>query len=200
MELKDFETRPVGRPRDEQVGGAILRAARTLVAEHGYDGVTTALIATEAGVSKQTIYRRWPSKADLVLEAFLDHARVSVDTPSLHDNAAVPVRLADFLTRTFAALEESGPAVRSLMASAQRHAEFRHAFKTRFIEPRRQALTALLQSGKDRGEVAPDADLEAAVIALYGAVWYRLLLDEPYDAAFGKRLAETMMRGLAARL
>ncbi|RFB79365.1 TetR/AcrR family transcriptional regulator [Methylovirgula sp. 4M-Z18] len=199
MNQENHDAKAVGRPRDEAVGGTILQAARALVREHGYEGVTTAMIAAQAGVSKQTIYRRWPSKADLVLDAFLDHARASVDQPAQRD-ASVRVQLAEFLDRTFAALEESGPAVRSLMASAQRHGEFRQAFKTRFIEPRRSALTLVLLSGLERGEIPPDADLEAAVIALYGAVWYRLLLDEPLDLTFGRRLADTVLNGLAGHV
>jgi AcrR family transcriptional regulator len=190
---------PSGRPRDPDVGGVILDAARALVVEQGYEAVTTEMIAKAAGASKQTIYRRWPSKADLVLDAFLAHAAKAVDRETGSTQRPVAERLARFLTHTFAALETSGPAVRSLMASAQADAEFRAAFKSRFIEPRRRALATVLQLGIERGELAADCDLDAAVIALYGAVWYRLLLDEPLDRRFGRRLAETILAGLRVR-
>ncbi len=188
--------RAAGRPRDLAVGGVILSTARDLVVRHGYEGVTTEMIAKAAGASKQTLYRRWPSKADLVLEAFLAHATQAVDRGTAANMQPVAERLALFLRRTFAALEKTGPAIRSLMASAQSDTEFRRAFKTRFIEPRRRSLMALLQLGIGRGELASGCDIEAAVIALYGAVWYRLLLDEPMDHTFAQRLADTILSGL----
>jgi AcrR family transcriptional regulator len=191
--------RSAGRPRDPAVGSLILSTARDLVVRHGYEGVTTEMIAKAAGASKQTIYRRWPGKADLVLEAFLAYATRAVDSGMAATARPVSERLALFLRRTFAALEKTGPAIRSLMASAQSDAEFRRTFKTRFIEPRRRSLAALLQLGIERGELASDCDIEAAVIALYGAVWYRLLLDEPMDHTFAQRLGNTILTGLGAR-
>jgi AcrR family transcriptional regulator len=190
--------RPPGRPRDAAIGRAILAAARELVIRHGYEGVTTQMIAETAGAGKQTIYRRWPSKAELVLAAFVEHARTEID----HGTGSLPLRdeLADFLTRTFAALERSGPAIRSLMASAQHDEAFRAAFRARFIEPRRDAVRALLAAAVERGELAPGADLETATLALYGSMWYRLLLAEPLDAAFAGRLADFIVAGLRRRL
>lgn len=187
--------RAPGRPRDEEAGSAILAAARRLVVEHGYPGVTTRMIADTAGVGKQTIYRRWPSKAELVLDAFLDQARTQVDAPG-HGAAPIREQVAGFLRRTFDALAESGPAVRSLMATAQHDAGFRDSFRVRFIEPRRDALRGLLAKAVKDGLLPPGADIEAATIALYGAVWYRLLLDEPMDAAFADRLAALIVGGL----
>ncbi len=199
MPVESKLPRSAGRPRDRAVGGVILSTARELVVRHGYEGVTTEMIAKAAGASKQTIYRRWPRKADLVLEAFLAHATQAVDLETAAAEQPISERLALFLHRTFAALEKTGPAIRSLMASAQSDAEFRWAFKTRFIEPRRRSLAALLQLGIQRGELASECDLEVAVIALYGAVWYRLLLDEPMDHTFAQRLAHTILIGLGAR-
>ena len=187
-----------GRPRDEAVGPAILAAARKLVVEHGYEAVTTRMIADAAGAGKQTIYRRWPSKAELVLDAFLAYAEAEVDLPRC---GSVPVRerVAGFLRRTFDALAETGPAVRSLMATAQHDEAFRTSFRTRFIAPRRRALIRLLTAAAADGLLPPDADVEAAAIALYGAVWYRLLLDEPMDDAFPERLAILIVEGLCER-
>lgn len=187
--------RAPGRPRDEEAGPVILATARRLVAEHGYQGVTTRMIADTAGVGKQTIYRRWPSKAELVLDAFLAQARAEVDAPG-HGAAPVRERVAGFLRRTFDALAESGPAVRSLMATAQHDPEFRASFRTRFIEPRRNALRGLLAKAAADGLLPPGADIDAATIALYGAVWYRLLLDEPMDDACSDRLAAVIVGGL----
>jgi AcrR family transcriptional regulator len=187
--------RRAGRPRDETVGPLILETARDLVVRDGYQGVTTEMIAKAAGVSKQTIYRRWATKADLVLEAFLHYAKSAVDNRRNNSGGDIEAVLAAFLLRTFVALERTGPAIRSLMATAQLDAEFRESFRDQFILPRRSALKVLLHSSSELRDVE-DADIEAAVIALYGAVWYRLLLDEPFDASFGQRLAHILLAGL----
>ena len=190
-------SRSPGRPRDESVGPVIRQAAKELVVAHGYEAVTTEAIARAAGVSKQTIYRRWRTKADLVLDAFLEHARTRVDDGG--SGAATPVEpeLAGFLHRTFVALESTGPAVRSLMAWAQQDPEFRASFRARFIEPRRAALRGILERALNGDQKDADRALNAAVIALYGAVWYRLLLDEPVDAQFASELARVILNGLA---
>ena len=185
-----------GRPRDADVGPAILAAARRLVGELGYEAVTTRMIADAAGAGKQTLYRRWPSKAELVLEAFLTFAEAQVDGPSA--GASIHDELAGFLRRTFAALQEAGSGVRGLMAAAQHDAAFRQLFRTRFIEPRRHALAALLTAATRDGRLPPDTDVEAMTIAVFGAVWYRLLLDESLDDAFAGRLADILPRPAAS--
>lgn len=83
------------------------------------------------------------------------------------------------------------------MAAAQDDPEFRQSFRDQFIEPRRAALRAVLERAvQDRR--LDGAGLDAAVIALFGAVWYRLLLDEPVDATFADRLASMVVAGLNA--
>ena len=149
------------------------------------------MIARSAGIGKQTLYRRWPGKAELVLEAFTSSAKDKID--DVLPAGPLKRRLAAFLRLTFEALQESGPAVRSLMATAQRDAVFREAFKLRLIEPRRQALRRLLL---EPGQRVSPANADAAVVALFGALWYRLLLDEPLDARFAQRLTNVVLDGL----
>jgi AcrR family transcriptional regulator len=189
--------RPPGRPRDEEVGPALLAAARRLVVEHGYEAVTTRMIAEAAGAGKQTLYRRWASKAELVLDAFLAHAVSGVDQPSRGDRP-VGEAVAGFIARTFAALATMGAGVRGLMATAQRDAAFRSLFRARFVEPRRDALRRLLHSAIARGELPAEADVEGAVMLLFGAVWYRLLLDEQLGGPEAERLAAVVLDGLRA--
>lgn len=164
---------------------------------HGYEGVTTEGIARAAGVNKQTIYRRWRTKADLVLDAFLEHATTTVDERPSETLPSVEQELAGFLHRTFVALERTGPAIRSLMAWAQQDPEFLISFRERFIEPRRAALRSILARAQVNHCGDPEHVLNAATIALYGAVWYRLLMDEPFDAHFGGDLAHMILEGIA---
>ena len=175
-----------GRPRSDQAGPALLAAARRLVIERGYQAVSIGDIAQAAGTGRQTLYRRWPGKAELVLAAFGDDAAVRVD--AVADDPADPVQ--SFLSRTFRALDETGPALRGLMAQAQQDPHFQVLFAERFIAPRRAALRAVLLAARSAGTLAPELDVEVAVSALYGGLWYRLLLGEPLDEAYAAALSQ----------
>jgi hypothetical protein len=86
--------------------------------------------------------------------------------------------------------------MRSLMAAAQEDPIFCRSFRTRFIEPRRRSLQNLIGAAVERRELPPHTDSTAAAIVLYGALWYRLLLEEPLDARFAARLCDLVLNGL----
>jgi AcrR family transcriptional regulator len=187
--------RAPGRPRDEAAGRTILDVTRRLVGELGYDTVTTRMIAEAAGTGKQTIYRRWPSKPELVLAAFLAHAEKTVHQPA---RVARPARdrIALFVERTFASLMHAAPAIRGLMAMAQHDGDFRRIFRQNFVEPRRLAFAQLLEGAIADGLFPCEHDLEAISTALFGAIWLRLLLDEPLDSEFAGRLTAIVVDGI----
>ncbi|SDR63226.1 transcriptional regulator, TetR family [Rhizobiales bacterium GAS191] len=175
-----------GRPRDAAKREAILAAAYELVLRHGYVKVTTAQIASAAGAGKQTIYRWWPTKAELVLDALEHWAEHSIDLPA----KGAPLR--DFLARVCDGAMRAGRVLRSLMAEAQFDDELRALVKRRLIEPRRDALRESLRA---MGMEAAD-DRETLMRAIYGALWYRLLLDEPLDEAFIDAMTDLAERSL----
>lgn len=176
--MKDApEDRLRGRPRDETVRRALLDAAYALVVQRGYAAVSMDAIAAKAGSGKQTIYRWWPGKADLVLDALEDWAATEI-------NIAETEPVAIFLRKVCEGASRAGPVLRSLMAEAQSNPELRRELKTRLIEPRREAFRRCLAHA---GIKARDRD--GLVLAIYGALWYRLFLDEPLDAAFVKRMS-----------
>src|ERR1700761_9538765 len=105
----DPESRPAGRPRDSAAGPALLAAAPRLVIAHGYENVSIQMIAAAVHVGRQTLYRRWPSKAELVLDAFLDSAQTA---DALPDNEGTAAGLQRFFERLFANLTTDGPAIR----------------------------------------------------------------------------------------
>jgi AcrR family transcriptional regulator len=190
-------TRP-GRRRSDDAGPALLATTRRLVIERGYQAVTITDIAQSAGTGRQTLYRRWPGKAELVLDAFSYVAMVTVDDGNDGNDppgdAAVPDRdlVGVFLQRTFRALADSGPAMRGLMAHAQQDPEFQALFRERFILPRRASLRAVLERAQASGELAAGLDLDTAVSALYGGLWYRLLLGEPLDDSYARALSRLL--------
>jgi AcrR family transcriptional regulator len=177
---------PNGRPVNPQATPALMQAARKLVSEHGYQAVSMQMIADAAGVGRQTVYRRWPSKAGLIFDAYLEHAQ------KLGEIADGPVAcmLTRFLTQLFEGLEEDGLAVRSFIAAAQEDADFRESFNERFIRPRDGIMEAILQRGVQRGELPQTADLALLVEMIHGAFWYRLLLGKSLSHDYAVRLAD----------
>lgn len=182
-----------GRKRSEVSRQAILDAALELLHEHGYAALTTDAIASRAGTGKQTIYRWWTSKADVVLEALAERGR-SIRAPA---TGALEDDIAGFLQSTFRVVrgpQGAGVALKALMAHAQIDAEFMPRFAA-FIDARRSALREVLT--RYEGELTRDIDV--CVDALFGAMWYRLLVGHsPLDAAFAKELAALVTGGLTA--
>jgi AcrR family transcriptional regulator len=186
METAITSRRP-GRPRSEAARRAILASAYRLVVTHGYPAVTMQMIADAAHAGKQTLYRWWDGKAAVVLDAIASHASTAIDAATRR--AIDTGDLRRFLVSVFRALETSGPLLRHLMAEAQRDPAIRDALLHRLNEPRRDTLRRLLASRYPDGRTR-----EAAVMAIYGAVWYRLLLDEPLGPAFARDLAALFAR------
>ena len=164
--------RHTGRPRDQASAPAIRAAARKLVRSKGYDQVSIADIIREAGVSRQTLYRRWPGKADLVLEAFYESAG---SVPGIAEHGDARATLEQFLCDIFDHLSRDGDAIRSLIAAAQENPGFGQRFRSQFVEPREAMMTRLLERARETGELPADADIELLTTVLHGAFWYRLL-------------------------
>ena len=188
-----------GRRRSERSHQAIITATRELLVERGYPGVTIEGIAARAGVGKQTIYRWWPSRAALVLEAYLSSADV-VTPPAAARTVREDVRA--LLGWLIAVLREptGGHVVAGLVADIQHDIDLAEGFHRDVVPARREAMLSALDRGRERGEIRMDADLELAVDALHGAVFYRLLLSgEVLDDDFASRLADHVLEGLANR-
>ncbi|GAA0577528.1 TetR/AcrR family transcriptional regulator [Paractinoplanes ferrugineus] len=172
-----------GRTRNEQARQDIL-AATLALARHDLGATTVDSIAARAGVGKQTIYRWWPSKWAVILDALLAHAEREIRTGT--DSGPPADRLATFLVSSFDLLtgpDSDGPLLRALMAQAQLDPGFAVAWREKFILPRRRALAQLLNAG------AQD-DREAAVDLIFGGMWYRLLVEHgPLDEAYARRLS-----------
>ncbi|WP_415489904.1 TetR/AcrR family transcriptional regulator [Acetobacter sp.] len=187
------DLRSPGRPRDDTAGPALLAAARRLVIAHGYEAVSVQMIAAEAQVGRQTLYRRWQGKADLVLEAFLASAQ---NAELCHADGTTEEKLNLFLGQVFKNLTTDGPAIRSLIASAQSDPDFREIFKQRFVQPRAEIVANIIQLGTARGEIRNDTDIDTAVTMLHGAFWYPLLLGETLNYELAHRIVRLLFEGI----
>jgi AcrR family transcriptional regulator len=177
-----------GRPRSEGADATILQAALALLDERGYHAMTVDDIASEAGVGKQTIYRRWQSKAAVVLEALTARTAAEVVTP---DTGSVQEDVRVMLRSAFRVLRVGRQkVVVTLMAEAQLNDDFADEFRERFITRRRKALTDLIVRGIQRGEMDPGTDAEFMADMIYGPMWYRLLnRHAPLDDNFADQLS-----------
>ncbi|MFF2148611.1 TetR/AcrR family transcriptional regulator C-terminal ligand-binding domain-containing protein [Kitasatospora sp. NPDC058190] len=185
-----------GRRRNEAAHRAILDAALLLLAESDGTPVTVDAIARTAGVGKQTVYRWWPSKGAVLLDALTDRADQDVPGP---DTGALRTDLRAFIADTFDAAQRgtTASALRTLTREAARDPHLAELMQS-FTATRRTELRELLSRGRERGELAGDADLDLIVDQVYGVFWYRFLLGHgPLDGAVAERLADSLVAGNA---
>jgi AcrR family transcriptional regulator len=155
-------------------------------------------IAARAGVSKATIYRRWPTKETLALDA-LGHEWPAVPQArgggSLRDGLLA-------LVHHWAQLFTSRPydcVITALIAQAQADPGFNEEYQSRFVEPRREEARILFRRAIERGQLAPATDVELAVDLLYGPLYYRLLhRNAPFDEGVAGDVVDAVLGGLDA--
>ncbi|MFJ4596805.1 MULTISPECIES: TetR/AcrR family transcriptional regulator [unclassified Kitasatospora] len=189
------EARPhTGRRRNEAAHQAILDAALHLLAESDGTPVTIDAIARSAGVGKQTVYRWWPSKGAVLLDALTDRAAQDVPGP---DTGTLRTDLRAFIATTFdgSQRDTTAPALRTLVREAARDPHLADLMQT-FTATRRTTLRDLLARGRERGELADDTDLDLIVDQVYGVFWYRFILGHaPLDATVADRLTNSLVAG-----
>ncbi len=175
-----------------------MRAASDLLEHVGYAALTMDAVAAKAGVGKTTIYRRWPNRAALAMEVFLantDDESPFPDTGSAREDFRLHLRsLADPLTTaSFARV------IAALVAETHYDSDLADAFLERYIAVRRTAATTLVTRGITRGELRDGVDPDVVIDALYGPLYYRLMVSHaPIDAAFTDALVEHVMNGVAS--
>ncbi len=192
----DSKSQP-NRRRSRRAHEAILAATTSLLEAKGYNGLSIEAVAAQAEVGKQTIYRWWPSKAALVMEAYSAMVASEITIP---DSGRLEEDLYRLFEQIFSRLSSSGfgKAIAGLLTEAQTDPVLAAEFLDGFVDRRRNVVHQLLKKGLERGEVAPEADLGIAVDSLFGSMWYRLLIGHaPLDKQFAKSLAKQLLVGIA---
>lgn len=177
-----------GRPVNTKASAALKAAALRLIRENGYENVSIASIIKEAGVARQTLYNRWKTKADLVLEAVFEETNAYAAEPVWDNAKDSRALLEEFLTKVFEHLKIDGDTLRALIASAQQDTAFHASFYRGFVLPREKMITALLQQAQERGELSLSRNPEMLSTLIHGAFWYRLLNRGTLDAKFAKNV------------
>jgi AcrR family transcriptional regulator len=184
-----------GKPRDEQLRKSILSAAAELLLEAGYRRFTIEGVAARAGASKVTIYKWWPSKGSLALDAYVHEVTDAITFPQTasarNDVEAQLVTLIEKLTNT-----PSGRAIKELIGAAQEDDQLKAELAARYIQPRRElaALAFARLFGWD-AETRKD-ELHAITDQVYGGIYNRLLFGlQPLDASFARQLTDYWAHG-----
>lgn len=184
-----------GRPRSDEVHQTILKVALEQVFEIGFRVLSVESIAAKAGVGKTTIYRRWPNKAAVVMDAFLMAVGPQTGFPTTAravDSIQLQMRAQ---ARAFSS--EFGTLIKALLGEAQFDPELAEAFRERWILPRRQMARETIEEAIRQGDLRRDINPEAAIDLLYAPVYYRLQIGTgPIDEAFVDGLYEHVMAGL----
>src|SRR5580692_12997673 len=138
-----------GRQRSVEAESAILQAAVELLSKKPLNEVTAEAIAQKAGVSKATIYKWWPNKNLVALDAF--NARINADV-IIHDTGSAKQDFSRQLRKTFAFYDgPRGRMLRQFLAEGQSDPDFLKLFRERFLKPRRDSLLVIWQRGVERG-------------------------------------------------
>jgi AcrR family transcriptional regulator len=161
--------------RSEEAREAVLNAADDLLVERGFAGVTIEGIAARAGVAKQTVYRWWSSKTDILFDTLMLDAAEHFRWPD-HGDLASDLRdqlrqLATFLTAT-----DAGAVARALAGQAQHDPQVAQRFVAEFVAGQREHERAALVRARGRGELSEATDLDLALDQLVGPVYYRVLV------------------------
>lgn len=189
--------RPPGRPRDARADAAILEATLDSLIEVGYERLIVERVAERASVAKATIYRRWPSKQELVIAA-LGSLYAPLQIPAsgdLRGDLTLLVRQAQhFLTQT-----KAGGVLPRMVGEVAAASPVGRAFLARVLLPRMADVQQVLQQAKQRGDLREELDLDLALPQIMGPILFLYLLGglHDLDAAFPERFTRQVLDGMA---
>lgn len=183
-------------PRVERTRSVVLRAAADLLAEEGFEQITIDGIAERSGVARSTIYRNWPDRARLLIEAF----EVVCDFPPPPDTGSLASDLGAFarLLADGLANADWGRSLPSLIGAAAHDPELHRAMLA-FNAERRAHVEAVVRRAVERGEVPRGTEIELPIIRFAAAFFFaRLMTDRPLDEAYADEIVRRTLVELGA--
>lgn len=194
---RTVEARPRGRPRRTSARPEIVEATLELLAERGFQAATIDAIAARAGVGRNTIYRRWSSKEELIADA-LHELTAELD---VHEGDDLYALLLDWI-QDFALVFADplfGRIFPAVLGELQRNPDFARVYSGRVVRPRYEALLDLLRRARERGELRADADVEQVADLLAAPPFVRMLPVglPPVTEHYAEELLETIWHGIA---
>ena len=187
--------RLAARQRSEKSEDAILCATLQLLKTKPLRDITIEEIARKAGVGKATIYKWWPSKAYVALDAFLRKMNRMVPNPDTGSAEADLKEQIHYLATFYTS--PTGRIFGQFLAEAQSDREFACLLRERFVKPRREIAGVIFDRAVKRGEVDPSLDRDLVLDLIYGPVLYRLLIvQSPFGRKRVDALVSTLFQGL----
>ena len=193
--MPDREPRSrAGRKRDPSRDGVILDATLAVVAEHGYDGMTINMVAARADSARATVYRRWATKADLVLDAVARMSRDDVNLDQLPDTGS----LRGDITAMILPLSDEEQQVRiqaiaALLSLSKTDARLTDAATGAGIGPWIEVNRTLMQRAVDRGEFPPPSDIDTLAELIPMMCISRAVQQQPITREFSLALVDAVI-------
>ena len=176
----------LGRKRDLTRDPEILAAALEVLAETGFDGMTIDMVAARAKAGKATLYRRWPSKNELVIDAVACMKQGDLDQAHLPDTGTLRGDLVAMIKpRSIEDGEKKMQIMAGLMSMLSAAPELAEAANTALVKPRAEANRILFQRAIDRGEISPACDIDTLCVVTPSMAAFRTLIErKPVDREF----------------
>ena len=187
-----------GRKRSNESEKSILMATLQLLKVSPLRDITIEAIARKAGVGKMTIYKWWPSKAYVALDAFSKIMSQMIRVPDTGDSERDLVELLHAITGFYST--STGQIFRQFLAESQSDAEFAALFRERFLKPRREATREILDRALKRGEIDPMLDREIVLDLIFGPMVFRMMAGHgPLNKREAAAMISTLFRGIRSR-
>lgn len=190
------ETQKSGRPRSESSRQAILDATRRLLTHNTVQKLSIEAIAKKASVGKTTIYRWWPNKSAVVMEAIFSQPAFNNVLPTPRNGVQGVTQQLDKLCRQMSG--KNGRLVAEILGEAQSDPEALRIFIATYLQDRYDVLTSYINGGKQTGEFSDDIDTDSAIDVVLGPVFFRLISGQELDDAFIKDMTHMLIKSLKA--
>lgn len=196
--MTETAVRAPGRPRSALADEAIVDATIALLTEEGFDRLSMDAVATRAGVSKATIYRRWPSKEALVIDAVARRTDAFLDI----EDGPIRDRLTWLLEGVLAKSQTGvGRLLPCMVGASVTNPTLAEHYREQILTPRRARVAAILREAIDAGELRADLDVDLAIDLLIGPLLYRVLVQgRTAEPGLCTRIVDDVLDGLAPPL
>lgn len=182
--------------RSETAREAVIQAADDLLVAKGYAGVTMEGIAKAAGVAKQTVYRWWSSKADVLMDVFLEDAAFQLDPPDL---GSLEADLRQHLSATarFLTTDDAGAVFRALIGQSQHDPQLADTFRARYLREQQARDQIPIARAVQRGRLPAGVDVARLAEQLVAPLYYRVIVTgEVVDDGFIEWIVDDFLRRL----
>jgi AcrR family transcriptional regulator len=186
-----------GRPRSSAADRAILDAFRELLSERGFADLRLEHVAARAGVSKATLYRRWPSKEAIAQDLLAELAAPHIAVP---DTGSTRQELLAAVTNPMRAVTDTtfGPVIRALVSQIAVNPTIGDPFRATVIAARRAEIGRIVRRGIARGDLRADSDVDIATELLVGPVYFRVMFGGELRHEFALAVVDAYLAGHAA--